>query len=191
LERTCSIIENGKRCGKPFLARGWCRKHYALFYRQGLIRPATPEERFWRQVRKTSGCWFWTGQPDSKGYGQMRVNGVKQLVHRFAYRLLVGPVPLGMTLDHVKANGCISTLCVKVIADEFGPAHLEAVTHRENMLRGQGFASRNASKTHCLNGHPFNAENTYIRRRDGQEHRECRACRRVRSITQPPSEGKP
>jgi hypothetical protein len=140
----------------------------------------TPEERFWPKVQKTEACWLWTGPVNSHGYGTLRVNGKTTYAHRFAYTLLVGPIPEGLEPDHVKANGCTSIRCVKAVADKHGPAHLEVVTHRENMLRGEGFASRNASKTHCLNGHPFNAENTYIRRRDGQERRECRACKRSR-----------
>jgi hypothetical protein len=55
--------------------------------------------------------------------------------HRVAYELLVGPIPEGLTLDHVRDRGCTSTACVKAIADERGPAHLEPVTMEENVRR--------------------------------------------------------
>ena len=73
--------------------------------------------------------------------------------HRFAYELLVGPIPKGLTIDHVKSKECISTLCVN-------PAHLEAVTLRENILRGNGLAAMNAKKTHCPQGHPYDYVNS-------------------------------
>jgi hypothetical protein len=38
---------------------------------------------------------------------------------------------------------------------------LEAVTNRENMLRGVGVCALNARKTHCKHGHEFTPENTY------------------------------
>lgn len=38
-------------------------------------------------------------------------------------------------------------------------------------------AYANALKTHCLNGHPFSPENTYVTK---QGHRHCRACHVVR-----------
>jgi hypothetical protein len=63
------------------------------------------------------------------------------LAHRYAYTLLVGPISDGFTIDHVKDRGCISTLCVKAIADEHGPAHLEPVTMVENNLRGQSISA--------------------------------------------------
>ena len=31
-------------------------------------------ERFWKHVRKLDGCWEWTGQIQSKGYGWMEFN---------------------------------------------------------------------------------------------------------------------
>jgi hypothetical protein len=87
----------------------------------------------------------------------------------------MGPIPEGMTLDHVKANGCTSTACVKAIADEHGPAHLEPVTNRENVLRSDSISARNARKTHCPQGHPYDEANTYVSRQGG---RNCRACHR-------------
>jgi len=116
---------------------------------------------------------LWTGAIDKDGYGHTAetVNGViRQLkAHRAVYELLVGPIPTGMTLDHVKANGCTSRACVN-------PAHLEPTTVRENIIRGIGpatAAARNAAKTHCPRGHPYDARNTRL---DRQGRRHCKAC---------------
>jgi hypothetical protein len=140
-----------------------------------------PAERFWPKVQKTKTCWLWTGAKDGRGYGTLQRGrrGEGQVkAHVLAYELLVGPVPEGLELDHVKANGCISKRCVKAVADEFGPAHLEPVTRRENQLRGDGMGSRNARKTHCPQGHPYDEANTYHYR----ARRQCRICRAASQI---------
>ena len=90
-----------------------------------------------------------------------------RLAHRFAYELLVGPIPEGLTLDHVKARGCTSTLCVN-------PAHLEPVTNEVNILRGIGFPALNAGKSTCPKGHPYSEGNTYL----WHGSRYCRICQR-------------
>jgi hypothetical protein len=131
--------------------------------------PTLEAERFWRYVVKTDTCWLWTGSADRHGYGRFTLNNhrnIKQrtkLAHRYAYEALIGPIPKGLVLDHVKARGCANPRCVN-------PAHLEPVTQRENMRR-----SVTATKSHCKCGHPFNEANTAITK-DG--HRRCRACGR-------------
>lgn len=110
-----------------------------------------PEERFWSKVKKTKTCWNWTGY--KKGdYGAMSFRGVVQPAHRIAYELVNGRVPKGLVLDHL----CRNQLCVN-------PGHLEAVTQRENILRGNGASSVNAKKTHCVNGHKITGANSYRR----------------------------
>lgn len=124
-------------------------------------------DQFWARVDKSGpgGCWLWIGSHHPKGYGKVRAFGQSKLVHRFAYEVLVGPIPAGMTLDHL----CRIRHCVN-------PAHLEPVTNRENILRGEAPPAVNATKTHCGNGHPFNAANTYI---TPHGYRHCRACNRL------------
>jgi hypothetical protein len=46
------------------------------------------------------------------------------------------------------------------------------------VLRGEGPCAINARKTHCIQGHPFSAANTYIRPDEGS--RQCRACKLIR-----------
>src|SRR3546814_19356891 len=60
--------------------------------------------------------------------------------HRISYELCVGPIPEGMELDHL----CRVRRCVN-------PAHMEPVTHRENVLRGEAGLARavqQRAKTH-------------------------------------------
>jgi len=111
---------------------------------------------FWSRVQRAEGCWLWLGFLDKWGYGRFG----RILAHRIAFSALVGPIPEGLELDHL----CGERQCVN-------PAHLEPVTHEENMRR------RSATQTHCKNGHEYSAENTYLR---PNGRRDCRACIRHR-----------
>lgn len=130
-------------------------------------RPRTdPVVRFSRlySVDDESGCWLWTGHVSRSGYVQFVTGGSdRQYAHRWAYEHFVGPIPEGRQLDHL----CRTRHCVN-------PAHLEPVTPRENTLRAVSPPSVNAAKTYCLNGHPFDEDNT-LRVPQG---RKCRTCRR-------------
>ena len=116
-----------------------------------------------------SGCWLWTGPMRPRGYGASNICPGEQLAHRAAYRLLVGPIPDGLTIDHL----CRNRACVN-------PVHLEPVVNRENVLRGYGPTAENARKDACIRGHAYTPENTIERVRDGYPTRECRACNRVK-----------
>lgn len=122
------------------------------------------EDRLWpRLVEESGGCWRWTGSTISGGYGRIRVDGVQRSAHVVAYELVVGLVPPGLILDHL----CRNRACCN-------PAHLEPVTFRENVLRGQGTGARYARRTHCAAGHPLEGTNLVLREDGG---RRCRICR--------------
>lgn len=124
----------------------------------------TPLQRFmdkWMPVPE-SGCWLWLDEDSSSGYGRFWDGKQAHQAHRFSYEHFVGPVPEGLQLDHL----CRVRCCVN-------PSHLEPVTARENLLRGEGPPGRNARKSHCLRGHEFTLENTY---RNGTHGRNCRTC---------------
>lgn len=126
------------------------------------------EDRFWARVNKTDTCWLWTGARLPSGYGEIWDGQRMGRAHRYAYELLVGPIPSGLQIDHL----CRVRHCVN-------PDHLEPVTQQENIRRGEaGLTSgqQQSAKTSCPAGHPYDAENTYRYKRQ----RHCRACRRVR-----------
>jgi hypothetical protein len=54
-------------------------------------------------------------------------------------------------------------------------SHLEPVTQRENLLRGETIVATCAEKTHCDRGHEFDLLNTYWLPSGA---RNCRMCRR-------------
>ena len=123
----------------------------------------TVAQRLWVGARADgTGCWVWQRARDMHGYGVIQVRGKALGAHRVAYEIVKGPIPEGLTIDHL----CRTRACIN-------PDHLEAVTNRENILRGEGFAAINARKTHCLRGHAFTEANTYQHR----DERCCRACR--------------
>src|SRR5574340_236746 len=97
-------------------------------------------------------CWEWTASRRN-GYGQVRRGRGTAYAHRAVYEELRAPIPGGTELDHL----CRNTGCVN-------PAHLEPVTHRENLLRGESFSAVNAVKDRCDAGHLLSAANTRVRR---------------------------
>ena len=118
--------------------------------------------RFESRIKQDGDCWIWTGAISGGGYGTLSVRSRSQLAHRWSYEYHVAPIPEGLEIDHL----CGRPRCVN-------PQHLEPVTHRENVMRSNGIAARNAAKTHCFRGHKFTEENTGIRKTGA---RRCRAC---------------
>lgn len=174
----CSI----EGCRRPHEAKGLCKLHRDRQKKTGTT--ATPltrgpdDERFWAKVDK-GPCWIWTaGISTNTGYGNVSWKGVTRSAHRVAYELLVGPIPDGMTLDHLKEL-CGNRNCVKAVADEHGPAHLEAVTHQVNNARSGSPSALNAQKTRCKRGHEFTPENTYTP--PGKPR--SRACKKCLALT--------
>jgi hypothetical protein len=127
--------------------------------------PLRWNKRSFRQNTKcdrSTGCWLWTGPVDRRGYGRT----LQTQAHRLAYELFIGPLSADLEVDHL----CRNKLCVN-------PDHLEAVTHRENVLRGNAPSAIYARQTHCRRGHPFDGDNLGFTK---SGHRVCLACRRAR-----------
>lgn len=134
--------------------------------KSGWRRSKDLSERFWQRVNRNNSevCWAWTGSYNSKGYGQLEVEGIKEMAHRISYELSVGPIPEAMSIHH----RCNNPSCVN-------PNHLEPMAIEDNILLGNGEPAQNARKTHCHRGHEL-VEPNLIPNKLGLRH--CRACRR-------------
>jgi len=115
----------------------------------------------------TTPCWMWQGCILHDGYGVIGVNRRQERVHRISYSEARGPIPSGQVIDHL----CRTRACAN-------PEHLEAVTNRENILRGTSPSARHARKTHCPRGHPYSGENLMTEIKNGRPSRRCRECKR-------------
>jgi hypothetical protein len=122
-------------------------------------------------IHPKTGCWVWTGHRNAAGYGRVAAGDSRKILyaHRVAWEMWYGPIPDGLTIDHL----CRNTSCVN-------PAHLEAVAHRVNVLRSSCPAALNAQKTRCDQGHEFDLLNTIYRPDGGRICRACKSERRSR-----------
>lgn len=125
------------------------------------------ETRFWSRVNKTDKCWLWTVSNDTR-YGVMSVKGVPTKAHRISWELHNGEIPEGMSVLHT----CDNPPCVN-------PEHLWLGTYGDNIRdavkKGRLDTRGRAHRNHCVNGHEYKEDNTYVR---PNGHRVCNICRR-------------
>lgn len=178
-------------CTNPHDAKGLCKGHYAqqrlgkpleaLYSRKR--RDHEPPRLTYREVPclvpgLIGPCWEWAGG-SSKGYGHSRIEGKAIRVHRYAWEQKNGPIPEGMVTDH----RCRNRACCN-------PDHLRLVTNRTNTLENsEGEAAKNAAKTHCKNGHPF--DESSIRHWPSGTRRVCPTCIRQSYLKGRKKRGKP
>lgn len=121
------------------------------------------ETRLEAKIERTSDCWFWTGLLTHNGYGQFtyREDGKIKctMAHRAVYRVHVGEIPEGMTLDHL----CMNRNCVN-------PEHLEPVTLGDNIRR----SPRAVSET-CKYGHVYKEQSNFYKLKKARRCHECHA----------------
>ena len=164
-------------CQNPAHSRGLCHKHYWRLMKNGsldLPQRMSAEDRFWSKVDKRGPdeCWPWLAGGDGQGYGHFKPRSwVGVRAHRFAYELVIGPVPEDKVIDHTchddycptPGEACPHRRCCN-------PAHLQLVTNAENVAR--------AVKRHrCPRGHEYTPENTLP---DPVKGRVCLTCRTLR-----------
>ena len=118
-------------------------------------------------------CWLWTGAIRKGGLGKgggyctTSFEGERDYVHRLVFVLTGNRIPLHKQLDHL----CRVRRCCN-------PRHVEPVTRKINILRGQSIPAKNARKTHCPKGH--NLKHARLRNKPTGLSRECRICDRQR-----------
>lgn len=132
-----------------------------------------------------TGCWLWVGFISEQGYGRgpQVAGGRLVMAHRMTYETQHGPLAKGLELDHLcRVRSCCN------------PEHLEAVTHEENVLRGDSFSAKNAELTHCKRGHEYVEGSYYIikptKRNRTKNGRHCKTCHKVQQARHMISKGK-
>jgi hypothetical protein len=152
--------------GTTRIIRGRCTNCYDRWRDSSdwkpLPKPTWQERLFSRLIIDPSGCLLWTGARTPLGYGHMAVDGHYVGVHTLTYKLFCGPIQDRYDIDHL----CRIPPCA-------APAHLEAVPHRINCLRGISPIALRAGNTHCPQNHEYTPANTYVDRK-GKRH--CRTC---------------
>lgn len=118
-------------------------------------------------VDEATGCWNWIARL-TRGYGSFSRGRRHVYAHRYAWERANGPIPDGLHLDHL----CRNTRCCN-------PDHLEPVTPRVNVLRGESPSAVVVRTNHCKRGHEFTPDNTYLRPDGGG--RQCRTCNHLRA----------
>ena len=157
-------------CTRPPYAKasGLCRPHNTLLANYGTTDAwAIARRRFHAKVEidHATECWEWRGgsragsRGEYGGFSMVALGHPSIQAHRAAWMLLRGPIPEGLSIDHL----CKNTNCVN-------PEHMEPVTLAENTRRAHG------GRTHCKHGHEFTEANTYTWSKTGR--RTCRACHR-------------
>jgi hypothetical protein len=207
--RTC------EGCGAE-VAGKYRRRRCSPCYRRVLrlehkaARPTASQESLWQGEQPEvfakvfghttpgpDGCIIFTGREKTRGYGRVYLGkGREASAHRVAYELRIGPIPDGMTIDHVCHNrsascpggpSCLHRRCVN-------PNHLEAVTSEENTRRaaarpnhkmgGRGQRRPLQRQQACQKGHEMTPENTTWEKRDNGGSGRVARCRRCRRETQ-------
>lgn len=132
------------------------------------IKAMSPADRIRlkTEIDPKTGCWIWQGVVTCTGYGRITYQYKPWMAHRLSYEAFVGPIPEGLTLDHL----CRTPLCCN-------PDHLEAVTQTENTRRGRtiGYEHPNAPKT-CKRGHSPETHRFRTVVRNGKEVKRCVTC---------------
>lgn len=171
-KRTCAVED----CGRPHKGLGLCTKHYQRWKKSGSteLKPRPSEQERFRSkyaAQRGSGCWLWTGTFWPNGYGMFALERKAgeppryALAHRYSFELEGRAIPDGLVIDHL----CRVRACVN-------PSHLEPVTTRENLVRGEGFVGLQARRTHCARGnHPLSGANLVVDRNGWRSCRKCRA----------------
>jgi len=153
----------------PHFNRGRKRPDLAEWNKRNNTSRTPILERLAARSVTVNDCILWTGTT-VKGYGHISINGKTVTVHRAAWIARHGPIPpeTPQVLHH-----CDTPLC-------WADAHLYLGTNSDNMHdRNSRGRNPQRNKTHCKFGHPFNAENTYVR---ANGIRVCRACNRARAL---------
>lgn len=118
-----------------------------------------PIQRFLDKIIVSEdGCWNWTAQISTLGYGVFSIKTHPLLSHRFIFEYYYGEILEKLEVHHV----CENKKCVN-------PNHLKQLSVKQH--------NQEHRKIHCPQGHEYNIENTYV---TIEGWRQCRICHKVR-----------
>ncbi|NUP33639.1 MAG: HNH endonuclease [Streptomycetaceae bacterium] len=121
-----------------------------------------------RCVETDEGCWLYTGRLLPNGYGVVSESRKTVYVHRLTFGYFKADIPDGLVIDHL----CRNRACCN-------PEHLDAVTQRVNVHRGDSHVAQQAKKRKCIRGHDLSGDNVRVSR---SGKRECKTCHRARQL---------
>jgi hypothetical protein len=111
--------------------------------------------RFWAKVRKSEGCWEWTGAANQAGYGWFKIaRQSPDRAHRISWRLAHGEIPPGECVLHQ----CDNRLCVRPDHLYLGDRIQNAADRvkRERVPRGEaaGWSKLTAEQVRAIRADP-------------------------------------
>lgn len=124
----------------------------------------------YRRIDPVTKCWIHTGALDKDGYGQIRIWSNQYRVHRLSAYLCLG-LNLKDTQEFA-CHKCDNPPC-------WNPLHLFVGNNSDNQLDSVDKNTHpQTKKTHCIHGHEYIKENTYINMKT-PGHRSCIICRNI------------
>lgn len=120
---------------------------------------------------------MWMGaKQKNNGYGRITVDGSARMIHRWVWENLRGPIPEGLTIDHLCFNrSCIETLHMRVVTRA-----VNAVRHRDGCQCPVHQRARLAPHGECSKGHDLTLPGAVSPAPKGRRRGECRVCARAR-----------
>ena len=115
-----------------------------------------------------TGCWIWHGSVDGSGYGLVWFRHHTERIHRVIFAWRIKPISRGI---YARSADRIDHLCRR--RNCCNPEHLESVTQRTNVLRGNSPIAFQIKRTHCIHGHILEKNRKGTRR-------DCRTCESIR-----------
>jgi hypothetical protein len=129
-------------CGRARESARLCGSHRRQERKGGPLKPldwrrATPQ-KFLQLFERGDGCWEWRGSLNEHGYGRF---GYGVLAHRYAWELMVGPIPRGLGVLH----RCDNPRCIR-------PDHCFLGDQKANMqdMRSKGRSTRGERSSSAL-----------------------------------------
>lgn len=184
-------------CDRKRYARGLCSAHHRAALRTGTLAPRPPGEKLpaiagerWRPVAGFEGEYEVSDHGrvfsvprgpkvpggilkpgvHAKGHLQVQLGKGRMVqVHHLVMFAFVGPRPEGLEICHGNGDPADNRL-----------GNLRYGTRSDNEWdKVRHGTHQQASKTHCPQGHPYSAENTYFSA--SRNHRKCKTCTKERA----------